>query len=67
MHRIDVDLPIKRGHMSKNHTSVCKCRTYISVIYREFSAPQLEYTLGGSSKKGSHVYILLIVDMVLLL
>ncbi len=33
----------------------------------EFSVPQIEYPLGGSSKKGSHVYFLLIVAMVLLL
>ncbi len=33
----------------------------------ELSAPQIKYTLGGSSKKGSHVCILLIVAMVLLL
>ncbi len=33
----------------------------------QFSVPQMEYPLGGSSKKGSHVYFLLIVAMVLLL
>ncbi len=33
----------------------------------EFSVPQIEYTPGGSSKKGSHVYFLLIVAMALLL
>ncbi len=33
----------------------------------QFSVPQIEYPLGGSSKKGSHVYFLLIVAMVLLL
>ncbi len=33
----------------------------------EFSLPQIEYPLGGSSKKGSHVYFLLIVAIVLLL
>ncbi len=32
-----------------------------------FSVPQIEYTLGGTSKMGSHVYFLLIVAMVLLL
>ncbi len=32
----------------------------------QFSVPQIEYPLGGSSKKGSHVYFL-IVAMVLLL
>ncbi len=25
----------------------------------QFSVPQIEYPLGGSSKKGSHVYFLL--------
>ncbi len=33
--------------------------------YFEFSVPQIEYPLEGSSKKGSHVYFLLIVAMVL--
>ncbi len=36
-------------------------------IVNEFSVPQIEYPLGGSSKKGSHIYFLLIVAMVLLL
>ncbi len=31
----------------------------------KFSVPQIEYPLGGSSKKGSHVYFLLVVAMVL--
>ncbi len=35
--------------------------------HAQFSVPQIEYTLGGTSKKGSHVYFLLIVAMVLLL
>ncbi len=33
----------------------------------EFLVPQIEYPLGGSSKKCSHVYFLLLVAMVLLL
>ncbi len=33
----------------------------------EFSVPQIEYPLGGSSKKGSHVYFLLQVFWVILL
>ncbi len=33
----------------------------------QFSIPQIEYPLGGSSKKGSHVYFLLQVFWVLLL
>ncbi len=33
----------------------------------QFSVPQIEYPLGGSSKKGSYVYFLLMVAMVLLL
>ncbi len=33
----------------------------------QFSLSQIEYPLGGSSKKGSHVYFLLIVAMILLL
>ncbi len=42
---------------------------YIVMIrdHLKFSVPQIEYPLGGSSKKGSHVYFLLIVAMVLLL
>ncbi len=35
--------------------------------FMQFSVPQIEYPLGGSSKKGSHVYFLLRVAMVLLL
>ncbi len=34
---------------------------------RQFSVPQIEYPLGGSSKKGSHVYFLLQVFWVILL
>ncbi len=34
---------------------------------QEFLVPQMEYPLGGSSKTGSHVHLLLIVAMVLLL
>ncbi len=33
----------------------------------KFSVTQIEYPLGGSSKKGNHVYFLMIVAMVLLL
>ncbi len=33
----------------------------------QFSVPRIEYSLGGSIKKDSHVYFLLIVAMVLLL
>ncbi len=35
--------------------------------FTQFSVPQIEYPLGGSNKKGSHVYFLLIVAMVILL
>ncbi len=35
--------------------------------HTQFSVPQIEYPLGGNSKKGSHVYFLLRVAMVLLL
>ncbi len=38
-------------------------RTHIT---QQFSVSQIEYPLGGSSKKGSHVYFLLIAAMVLL-
>ncbi len=34
---------------------------------RQFSVPQIEYPLEGSSKKCSHLFFLLIVAMVLLL
>ncbi len=40
------------------NTAICKV---------QFSVHQIEYPLGGSSKKGSHVYVLLIVAIVLLL
>ncbi len=41
---------------------------FLALLYlRQFSVPQIEYPLRGSSKKGSHVYFLLIVAMVLLL
>ncbi len=33
----------------------------------QFLVTQIEYPLGGSSKRGSHAYFLLIVGMVLLL
>ncbi len=33
----------------------------------QFSAPQIEYALGGSSKKGSHVYFMLQIFWVILL
>ncbi len=36
-------------------------------VVLQFSVPQLEYPLGGSSKKGSHVYFLLQVFWVILL
>ncbi len=38
-----------------------------TVYDTEFLVPQIEYPLGGSSKRGSHVNFLLIVAMVLLL
>ncbi len=40
-------------------------RLYIGVLW--LSVPQIKYPLGDSSKKGSNVYFLLIVAMVLLL
>ncbi len=40
---------------------------YAKPFMVEFSLPQIEYPQGGSSKKGSHVYLLLIVAMVVLL
>ncbi len=39
----------------------------VTCLKTEFIRPQIEYPLGGSSKKGSHVYFLLIVAVVLLL
>ncbi len=38
----------------------------IAVQHYQFSLPQIEHTLGGTSKMGSNVYFLLIVAMVLL-
>ncbi len=37
----------------------------VHIIIRQFSVPQIEYPLGGSSKKGSHVYFLLQVFWIL--
>ncbi len=44
---------------------IFKLRMVVNI--KQFSVPQIEYPLGGSSKRGSHVYFLLIVAMVLLL
>ncbi len=45
-----------------------KCREALpDTMSYQFSVPQIEYPLGGSSKKCSHVYFLLIVAMILLL
>ncbi len=38
-----------------------------NMAIKEFSEPQIEYPLGGSSKKGSHVYFQLQVFWVILL
>ncbi len=40
---------------------------YLLLIVFQFSVPQIEYPLGGSSKKGGHVYFLLQVFWVILL
>ncbi len=45
-----------------NHSGMLE--SYVSL---QFSVPQIEYTLGGTSKKGSHVYFLLIVAVIILL
>ncbi len=39
----------------------------VALTVIQFSVPQIEYPLRGSSKNDSHVYFLLIVAMVLLL
>ncbi len=44
--------------------SQCECP---NGLVRQFSVPQREYPLGGSSEKGSHVYFLLQVFWVILL
>ncbi len=47
---------------------VCIQKSVIKVyLCLPFSVPQIEYLLGGSSKKGRHVYFLLKVAMVKLL
>ncbi len=66
----------------ENHTlstylriKVIKINTYdanskypvVQPVKTQFLVPQIEYPLGGSSKKGTHAYFLLIVAMVLLL
>ncbi len=40
---------------------------YMFLFLQQFSVPQIQYPPGGSSRKVSHVYFLLIVAMVLLL
>ncbi len=67
-------------HTSYNDVTIERTPTYDRPCYLEvqqlsqslitpleFSVPQIEYTLGGSSKTGIHVYFLEIVAMVLLL
>ncbi len=46
---------------------IFECHLLTWLKYQKFSVPQIEYPLGGSTKKGSHVYFLLIIAMVLLL
>ncbi len=57
-------------HHTKRMQMLCHIkRSRTSVSYYkgcQFSVSQIEYLLGGSSKKGSHIYFLLIVAMVLL-
>ncbi len=48
-------------------SSVSPCPRPHSKWVTEFAVPQIEYPLGGISKKCSHVYFLLIITMVLLL
>ncbi len=47
---------------------LCGTMEIISELFNiQLSVPQIEYPLGGSSKKGSHVYFLLQVFWVILL
>ncbi len=50
-----------------SYQAVCRNLLYKYYQTGQFSVPQIEYALGGSSKKGSHAYFLLNVAMVLLL
>ncbi len=48
----------------------CHCNGDINVwelLWKQLSVPQTEYPLGGSSKKGCHVYVLLQVIWVILM
>ncbi len=46
---------------------LCQCNHLHNALSCQFAVLQIEYPLGSSSKKGSHIYFLLIVAMVLLL
>ncbi len=46
----------------------CSPRTkWFDSLQSQYTGPQIEYKLGGTSKKSSHVYFLLIVAMVLVM
>ncbi len=48
------------GNVTATWTMRCNfTSTPYGRLYVEFSVPQIEYPLGGTSKKGSHVYFLL--------
>ncbi len=76
-YRCDFKIPVwtekarpLQGATSSGEMNQLIIDTYTKVnqsVCGEFSVPQIEYPLGGSTKKGSHVYFLLIVAMVLLL
>ncbi len=59
------NIPTKINEYDLHRWSPWTCSCFYAVL--QFSVPQIEYPLGGSTKKGSHVYFLLIVAMVLLL
>ncbi len=62
-----MEIKQRRGHCQVTGMILRKIQYLIILIFYQFSAPQIEYPLGDSSKKGSHVYFLLIISMVLLL
>ncbi len=61
---IDLDIYSRISHTQGSHNYL---ETYENLEFVQFSVPQIEYPLRGSSKTSSHVYFLLIVAMVLLL
>ncbi len=63
--KYDMEVLLKSIHSPTE--SLMASRNSMAVTMHQFSVPQIEYPLGGSSKTGSHVYFLLQVFWVVLL